>query len=354
MDAYEKKALIKGGSFGEVFTAVRKGEKEIYAMKVMKIRENIDERFINNEISLMRTICTMNHPNIIRYIDHFWDKAKSQCTIIMEYCPKGSLEKVLSESSEMGERLFEKEILKYLFDILSGVEFIHQQKIVHRDLKPKNILIGNDGHLKICGFGIFRQLRTTRIHTISSIGTLGYASLEVLNEGKYSDSADMWSIGCILYELCCFKLPYPIKETSLNEYIEFIRRGKLDLSKIPLSYNVKLRELIPIMLSLNPSLRENCTKLLDRQIFETFTFKRRVIYYPTGKKYDGEYKDGMRNGKGILYLTDGSRYEGEWINDMKVGKGIKYCNDGMQIYEEWDEGNYYEMYYRIFDKKGCC
>ena len=158
MDSYEKKALIKSGSFGEVFTAVRKGEKETYAMKVMKIDDNVDEKFINNEISLMKTICTLSHPNIVQYIDHFWDKGKKQCIIIMEYCPKGSLEKALRRFSDAGERIPEKDILKYLFDILSGVEFIHQQKIVHRDLKPKNILLGNDGRWKSCESGRSRQL----------------------------------------------------------------------------------------------------------------------------------------------------------------------------------------------------
>ena len=125
---------------------------------------------------------------------------------------------------------------------------------------------------------------------------------------------------------------------KINNYIEFMKNNKFDANKIPASYSKELRELIPILLNIDPLLRENCTKLLEREIFQQFTFKRRIMYYSTGDKYDGEYKNGMRNGKGILYSNDGSRYEGKWINDVKDGKGISYSNDGTETHEEWSEG----------------
>ena len=208
-------------------------------------------------------------------------------------------------------------------------------------------MIDNDGNLKISGFGISKRLCVKKGKKISFIGNPEYSSLEVLNGEEYSASADMWSIGCILYELCCFKVLYPIGKKQLSEYVKFIKKGKLVI-KLPLEYNNDFREFLPIMLEISPSLRKNCTEFLNKEIFQSFAFKRRVVYYRNWDKYDGEYRHGMRNGKGTLYFVDGSKYEGEWIKNKKNGKGTTYYNDGTKVYEEWNKGKLYHMFRIIY------
>ena len=333
MYEYEGYDRIGIGGYGSIFKVVKKGENKEYAMKIMEIKKDITQLTIENELNIMKKVCTMNHPNLIKYIEHFWEDSKNKCSVIMEYCPNGDLSKVIEKANSQGQILPEDVILKYLFDILSGVEFMHENEIVHKDLKPSNILIGYNGDLKICDFGISRQLCTIKTHTMFPIGTSGYASPEVVNNTKYSTSADMWSIGCILYELCCLKPLYPIEGGIEGEYEKLLNETKLDLNNIPAIYSEKLKELIPIMLELDKSLRPTCANLLSREIF-----KRRLIHYLNGDKYYGEHKNGMRNGIGTLYSADGSVYKGKWNDDKRDGKGATYGNDGTESHEEWNKG----------------
>ena len=317
MDAYEKKDLIETGEFGEVFKVLKKEREEVYAMKVITIDKNTDEKSINNEIEVMKAISAMEHPNIIKCFDHLWEKDKNQYTIIMEYCPKGSLRKVLDEYASMGEHISQGQLLKYLFEMLSGVEYLHSKKIVHRDLSPEHILIGNDGHLKISNFGIPRELCRSETYPLSSVKNFKYMNSEILNREKPSASSDMWSIGCILHELCCLKLPYPIEIENPSDYIKYIKTNEYNSSLIPNQYIKELRDLISIMLNTVPSSQQDCGEILKNPIFEYKKDDDRMLFFDKGKKYYGE-----------------------WLHNKKNGRTISNYDYGTSVLEEWKEGKF--------------
>ena len=291
MDNYKIKSTIDDKGPGKVFKVVKKSGGEIYAMKVIDIKKETDGETIKDELKLIKNISTMKHPNIVRYIDYFWNKDKNQCVIIMEYYSKRNLSKVIKKYFSMGEHIPQGQVLKYLSDILLGVESLHTIKLFHRDLRAENVLVGNDGNLKISGFGITRKLCGPKIHDISSLKNFRYMSCEVLNGEEYSSSADMWSIGCLLYELCSLELPYPEKIKDPSKYAGFIKTNKLQFSKIPTQYKEGLRQLIPIMLNITPALREDCTQLLKSKIFEYTNNKE---YYKKIVDFDkkGQYNGG--------------------------------------------------------------
>ena len=90
--------------------------------------------------------------------------------------------------------------------ILLGIQYIHKKGIIHLDLKPQNILIDEKGNPKISDFGIAKTLERANKRTRTIVGTFLYMSLETLQGKKYYTNTDIWSLGCIIYELCCFKV----------------------------------------------------------------------------------------------------------------------------------------------------
>jgi len=102
------------------------------------------------------------------------------------------------------EKIPEEKIMELLIGMILGIQYIHQNGIVHRDLKPKNILIDKVGNPKISDFGISKSLEAAKKNTRTIVGSYTYMSPEAL-QGKMCDTnSDIWSLGCIVHELCCF------------------------------------------------------------------------------------------------------------------------------------------------------
>ena len=117
----------------------------------------------------------------------------------------GDLAKIIKDKIKSGDSFTEAEIVEYMIEISNGVEYCHRHKVVHKDLKPLNILSAN-GHLKLCDFGIAKFIEnTTRINP--DYCSEGYAAPEILGGKKFRFKVDIWSMGCILYELCTLKSP---------------------------------------------------------------------------------------------------------------------------------------------------
>ena len=144
--------------------------------------------FNNNEYILFNIL---NH---LKKIDNFY--------IVMEYCDKGDLNSFIKERKEQNNFLPEDEIWKIFIQISIGIGLIHQNKIIHRDLKPLNIFLTIKGGKKIGDFGVSKLLKNQK-KANTFVGTLYYISPEMINN-SYDYKSDIWSLGCILYELCTF------------------------------------------------------------------------------------------------------------------------------------------------------
>jgi NIMA (never in mitosis gene a)-related kinase len=121
----------------------------------------------------------------------------------MEYCKNKDLRQYIEKHNNNKELIDEKEIIFIISEICNGLKAIHNENIMHRDLKPENIFISEDFTIKIGDFGIAKQINIFQNSTTYAKGTFEYMAPEMLQEKpKCNKKVDIWSFGCIIYELC--------------------------------------------------------------------------------------------------------------------------------------------------------
>ncbi|ELP95016.1 serine/threonine protein kinase Nek3, putative [Entamoeba invadens IP1] len=186
------KKLGQGG-FGQVFLG-RDLEGHVVVVKKIPIDDDNRDK-ATNEVKIMKRVC---HSNLIHFIDSFVNR--KNLVIIMEYARGGDLSRFIKK--RMGEQLPEDLVWNIFLQINFGLAYLHSVHILHRDLKTQNIFLMADGTVKIGDFGIGRMLAGDDESAHTVIGTPYYLSPEICKGLPYGYKSDMWSLGCILYELC--------------------------------------------------------------------------------------------------------------------------------------------------------
>ena len=202
LNNYEILSILGEGTFGIVKLAQDKKTKEKVAIKILekkKIKTEEDKRRVKTEIEILQR---MSHINVIKAKKILKDS--ENIYIMMEYCEKGELfhyiEKEICLSND--------EAACYFYQLINGLEYIHQKGIVHRDLKLENILLSKTNLLKIIDFGLSSYYDSNKLLS-TPCGSLCYASPELLSGQKYDGILiDIWSVGVILYAMLCGYLPF--------------------------------------------------------------------------------------------------------------------------------------------------
>ena len=200
---YEIKEQLGKGGFGSVYKVINKNDNKIYAIKRISIKglNQKELEYIKNEANILSNI---ENENIVKYHESFYED--DFFNIVMDYCEFGDLRIILNEFKTKGQ-IFSKSAILYLIkSICLGLKEIHEKNLIHRDLKPENIFFKKDLNLMIGDFGVAKQLQNGIIHANTQIGTFRYMAPEILKNEKYSNKVDIYSLGCIIYELCTFNL----------------------------------------------------------------------------------------------------------------------------------------------------
>ena len=153
-------------------------------------------------------------------------------------------------------------IWKIFTQVLLAIHAIHNHKegkILHRDIKPSNIFLDKDNNIKLGDFGLSRELSVESKFAYSHVGTPYYMSPEQIDETKYNEKSDIWSLGCFLYELAALKPPFQARNQI--QLAMRIKEGKVE--KINKRYSEELWRVIIWMLNTNYEKRPSAEELLD-------------------------------------------------------------------------------------------
>ena len=259
---FKKEKVLGTGSFGSVYLVRRRQDNKIYALKTVNL-EKLNKREQENSVNEVRILASVNHPNVIGYKEAFWDDDKSSLNIVMEYADDGDLHNKIEKMKKEGGCFKEPLIWSYAIQMIEGLKALHDMKIMHRDLKSANIFLVKDKHqCKIGDMNVSKVIKEKALTT--QTGTPYYASPEVWKDNPYSYKSDLWSIGCVIYELCSLRPPFQGKD--LDELYENVCKGKPE--RINKMYSDDLWNMILMLLQVDVNKRIDCNQFLNNDLIK--------------------------------------------------------------------------------------
>lgn len=200
---YEIHELIGVGGMALVYRAYDTIDDRTVAIKILKDEFLGNAEFIRRFKNESKAIAVLSHPNIVKVYDvSFGDRIQY---IVMEYIDGITLKDYLSQQKEIKW----KEAIHFTVQILQALQHAHEKGIVHRDIKPQNIMLLQDGTIKVTDFGIARFSRSeTRTITDKAIGSVHYIAPEQARGDLTDEKADIYSVGVMLYEMLTGQLPF--------------------------------------------------------------------------------------------------------------------------------------------------
>jgi len=258
---YQILGLIGKGRFASVYRC-RNRSKQLYAMKVIEANmlTSKNRKYLANcerEVGLLKQL---DHPNIIKYSDSFFTPEK--LCIILELADTGDLQQVIRQCKAHNVYIAEKTIWGYHYQLCSGLQYLHTHRILHRDLKPSNVFVTAGGCLKLGDLGLGRYLDWASVAAFSQVGTPLYMSPEVLRGHGYEFASDVWSLGCILYEISMLDSPFYKEGLPLDKILNAIVRGQVNPFK-PGVYSLQLHVMVESMLQIEPTKRPQIEVLAE-------------------------------------------------------------------------------------------
>ena len=202
------KELTKDKKDGmKIYQVLNKKDDKNYVIKEISIKNEKNE-IINIIEKEAEILSKFNHDNIVKYYGS--SKTKEYFYILMEYCDSNDLRYFIKEQKDKSQLIEENNLYNIIMQICLGIKEIHDKNIIHRDLKPENIFLNKKYEVKIGDFGISKEFFSYKQYTVTQNkqGTLHYAPPEILTGGKYNKKADIWSLGCIIYELLTLRIYY--------------------------------------------------------------------------------------------------------------------------------------------------
>ena len=202
-DYYEILNKLGKGSYSEVYKIKSLKDNKYYCLKIINITEkNFSKN--NNEILILKKL--NNHPNIIKYINNY--KTSNNLYIIFEFCEYSDFNHLIKNNIKEKIYINEDIIWEFSYQCLKGLEYLHNNNIIHRDIKLLNIFLTKDKVIKIGDLGMAKIITNKVINLYSRVGTPLYLPPELIKKENYDFKADIWSLGCSIYQLASLKPPF--------------------------------------------------------------------------------------------------------------------------------------------------
>ncbi|KAF2211510.1 hypothetical protein CERZMDRAFT_4395, partial [Cercospora zeae-maydis SCOH1-5] len=252
---YEVLEKIGQGSFGVIRKVRRKADGEVICRKEISYTRMSDREKEQLHAEL-RILESLRHPNIVQYYHRQHLKSSHDLHLYMEYCGNGDLGGYIRKLKERN-KMADEEFIWAIFAQLALVSKQGHTVILHRDLKPENVFLGENNSVKLGDFGLSKIIAS---HDFAStyVGTPFYMSPEICAAERYSHHSDIWSMGCIIYELATRQVPFEAR--SHMELVLKIKKGYI--KPLPSQYSPDLTDVISWCLKTDPRQRPDCAQLL--------------------------------------------------------------------------------------------
>ncbi|KAG9455567.1 hypothetical protein H6P81_000075 [Aristolochia fimbriata] len=250
IENYHVIELVGEGSFGKVYKGRRKYTGQIVALKFI-LKHGKSEKDIHNLRQEIEILKKLKHENIIEMLDAF--ESSQEFCVVTEFA-QGELFEVIEDD----KCLPEEQVQAISKQLVRALYYLHKNRIIHRDMKPQNILIGAGSTVKLCDFGFARAMSTNTVVLRSIKGTPLYMAPELVREQPYNHTADLWSLGVILYELFVGQPPF-----YTNSVYALIKHIVNDPVKYPENMSASFKSFLKGLLCKEPQKRMTWPALLE-------------------------------------------------------------------------------------------
>ena len=301
MNNFEILDKLGDGAYSVVYKVKRKEDNNIYALKKVKLK-GLSDKEKQNALNEVRILASVKSNFVISYKEAFIDEEDSSLCLIMEYADKGDLHQKIAQFKKMGCLIEEIDVWRILIQMTKGLKALHDLKILHRDLKSANIFLFSDGSAKIGDLNVSKVVYKGLGYT--QTGTPYYASPEVWKDQPYDNKSDIWSLGCVTFEMLALRPPF--RAENIEKLYNEVIHGQY--GKISDNYSQDIKEIIKFILKVNPQDRPSCGQILNHKFV-----KKRLEFFKAQAGYDEENLDDLDEGvllktiripKNILFLTE--------------------------------------------------
>ena len=299
MENFEIISKLGEGAYSTVFKVKRKIDNQIYALKKVKL-SNLNDKEKTNSLTEVRILASVKSKYVISYKEAFFDEKDSTLGIVMEFADNGDLYQKIVEHKKQKTYFEETEVWNIFIQLVKGLKSLHDLRILHRDLKSANVFLFRNGVAKLGDLNVSKVAKRGLGYT--QTGTPYYASPEVWKDLPYDNKSDIWSLGCVLYEMITLHPPFRAK--NMEELYKRVLSG--DISQLPSQYSTDLYEIVSLLIKVNPDKRPNCNDILNNSIV-----KKRIEFFKN-KENDVEIDENEEQNllktihmpKNLLYLSN--------------------------------------------------
>lgn len=253
-DRYTLHCRIGKGAFANVWKAADEVTGGFVALKQLEPKGQkraVDQGFIKEVMSEINLLSKLNHPNIVKYRGCFLEQ--NYLYIILELVDFGSLQTLIKQYDGLGENI----VACYIYQILLGLKYLHEQGIIHKDIKAANILMTSSGLCKLTDFGLSQRLQDVDPTVVE--GSPYWLAPEVINEEGVSTKSDVWSLGATMIELLTKKPPFH----NLTGFAAMYNIATLTEMPLPSNISPECTDFLSCCFKIDPHERSSCAELLN-------------------------------------------------------------------------------------------
>ncbi|KAE8301743.1 Kinase, STE STE11 [Giardia duodenalis] len=251
---YTLHCLIGKGAFAKVWKAADEVTGGFVALKQLEPKgkkKAVDQGFIKEVMSEINLLSKLNHSNIVKYRGCFLEQ--NYLYIILELVDFGSLQTLIKQYDDLGENV----VACYIYQILLGLKYLHEQGIIHKDIKAANILMTSSGLCKLTDFGLSQRLQDVDPTVVE--GSPYWLAPEVINEEGVSTKSDVWSLGATMIELLTKKPPFH----NLTGFAAMYNIATLTEMPLPPNISPECADFLSCCFKIDPHERHSCAELLN-------------------------------------------------------------------------------------------